>query len=98
MDYSDGLKDVLIRKINKAEKDLLTLKLDYCRFVYGISHRSNVSLNECLYQIKNVDLDSMARDERGQWSRPKISGVKLGKDKRPLSNELVSLGEAWELT
>lgn len=37
MDYAASLRQVLIRKITRAERDLDQLKLDYCHFVYGIS-------------------------------------------------------------
>ncbi len=96
MDYADGLKNVLIQKINKTEKSLYSLKLDYCRFVYGLSHRSKVMYDQVLYQVRSVNLDSMTRSEGGEWSRPEISVVRL-EDNRPVDNETIDLGRNWEL-
>ena len=45
MDYGDSVQKVLLRKIQKAEQDLLQLKLDYCRFIFGLSHRTRVISN-----------------------------------------------------
>jgi len=97
MNYAEGLREVLIRKINKAERDLHQLKLDYCRFVYGISHRSRVTADDGVYLVKSVDLDSMSRLDTGEWSKPRISGVKLGQDQRPIGAELVLLDRNWDL-
>ncbi len=97
MEYADGLKSVLIQKINKTEKNLYNLKLDYCRFVYGISHRSKVVYDQVLYQVRSVDLDSMERSEQGEWSRPEISAVRLQDLGSPEQNDLVNLGKNWEL-
>jgi hypothetical protein len=96
MDYADGLKKVLIQKINKTEKSLYSLKLDYCRFVFGLSHRSKVMYDQVIYQVRSVDLDSMTRSEGGEWSRPEISVVKL-KDNCPVDDEIIELGRNWEL-
>ncbi|KZY31361.1 MULTISPECIES: hypothetical protein [unclassified Oleiphilus] len=96
MDYADGLKNVLIQKINKTEKSLYSLKLDYCRFVYGLSHRSKVMYDQVVYQVRSVDLDSMTRSDGGEWSRPVISAVRI-EDNRPVNNEAVDLGRNWEL-
>lgn len=97
MDYSDGLKSVLIQKINKTEKSLFGLKLDYCRFVYGISHRSRVIYDQVVYQVRSVDLDSMTRCEKGEWSRPVISAIPVDKNYSSLEGEAVDLGRNWEL-
>ena|SRR5690606_35716531 len=97
MNYAEGLREVLIRKINRAERDLHQLKLDYCRFVYGISHRSRVASQDGVYQVKAVDLDSMCRLDTGEWSKPRISGVKLDSNHRPLGLDVVLLDRNWDL-
>jgi len=97
MDYADGLKDVLIQKINKTEKNLYGLKLDYCRFVYGLSHRSKVIYDQVIYQVRSVDLDSMVRSKKGEWSRPLVSGVRIDSDRSFLEGEVVNLGQNWDL-
>ena len=96
MDYAEGLKNVLIQKINKTEKSLYSLKLDYCRFVFGLSHRSKVIYDQVVYQVRSVNLDSMIRSDSGEWSRPEISAVRLV-DNRPTDDEIVELGQNWEL-
>ena len=97
MEYADGLKNVLIQKINKTEKNLYSLKLDYCRFVYGISHRSKVMYDQVLYQVRSVNLDSMVRSEKGEWSRPEISAVRVADIGKVEQSELINLGKNWEL-
>lgn len=97
MEYADGLKNVLIQKINKTEKNLYSLKLDYCRFVYGISHRSKVIYDQVIYQVRSVNLDSMVRSEKGEWSRPEISAVRVSDLGTPDQSELVDLGKNWQL-
>jgi hypothetical protein len=97
MDYGESLRQVLIRKINKAERDLYQLKMDYCRFVFGISHRSKVYLNDQIYQVKAVDLDSMTRSESGEWTKPRVSGVVIDSKPGMLSDEVVQIGCDWEL-
>jgi hypothetical protein len=97
MEYADGLKNVLIQKINKTEKNLYSLKLDYCRFVYGISHRSKVMYDQVLYQVRSVDLDSMVRSDKGEWSRPEISAVRVADLGNAEQTELVNLGKNWDL-
>lgn len=97
MNYSDGLKSVLIQKINKTEKSLYGLKLDYCRFVYGLSHRSKVIYDQVVYQVRSVDLDSMDRGEQGDWSRPGISAVRIDNNNNLLHGETIELGQNWEL-
>jgi hypothetical protein len=96
MDYADGLKNVLIQKINKTEKNLYSLKLDYCRFVYGLSHRSKVMYDQVVYQVRSVNLDSMDRGDAGEWSRPEVTAVRI-KDNRPVDDEMIELGQNWEL-
>lgn len=99
MDYADGLKDVLIRKINKAEQGLNSLKLDYCRFVYGLTHRSRVLYDQVHYQVRSLDLDSMVRNEDGGWSRPIVHAARLkaGQTQAGHDAEIVNLGLNWEL-
>ena len=97
MNYSDGLKSVLIQKINKTEKSLYGLKLDYCRFVYGLSHRSKVIYDQVIYQVRSVDLDSMDRGKQGEWSRPGISAVRLDDNHHLHQGETIELGQNWEL-
>lgn len=99
MDYADGLKDVLIRKINKAERGLNALKLDYCRFVYGLTHRSKVIYDQVIYQVRSLDLDTMIRSEDGQWSRPAVYAAKLKTGQLQASHEaeIINLGQNWEL-
>jgi len=97
MEYADGLKDVLIRKINKTEKSLYGLKLDYCRFVYGLSHRSKVTYDQVVYQVRSVDLDSMVRTEDGEWTRPSVSGVRITPKAGSRHSDLEHLGQNWEL-
>ncbi|WP_198343305.1 hypothetical protein [Oleiphilus messinensis] len=96
MDYGDSLRTVLIRKINKAERDLYQLKLDYCRFVFGLSHRSRVTADQSCYQIKSVDLDSMTRTESGDWCKPNVAGILLNSELQPLGGEVIQLGNSWE--
>ncbi|UZE94610.1 hypothetical protein [Alkalimarinus alittae] len=97
MDYTESLRGVLVRKINKAERDLQQLKLDYCRFVYGISHRSKVACDESVYLVKAVDLDSMVRNEEGEWSKPQVSGVLLDSDFNPVGGGVIQIGKRWDL-
>ena len=102
-EYASGLRDVLIRKINKAEQSLYELKLDYCRFVYGLSHRSQVIYDGVVYQVRAVDLELMERTQNGEWTKPGVKAVRYqaGISPRPegaLSDEdLIDLGQHWEL-
>ena len=95
--YAEGLKDVLIRKIVRAERDLQQLKMDYCRFVYGISHRTRIKVDEQVYLVKSVDLDSMKRLDSGDWSQPGVSGVMLNTDGEEVNSEVVQISSGWEL-
>ncbi|BES71469.1 hypothetical protein RE428_24870 [Marinobacter nanhaiticus D15-8W] len=92
MDYADGVHQVLLRKISKAEQDLMQLKLDYCRFIFGLTHRSLVNAKGQVWQVQSVDVDSMVREENGGFSRPGLMGVPQGSmpDARP-----VPLGNDW---
>ncbi|SDW66172.1 hypothetical protein SAMN04487960_103410 [Marinobacter mobilis] len=94
MDYADGIKNVLLRKIHKAEQDLLQLKLDYCRFVYGLSHRSRVQAHGREYQVNSVDVASMTRQPDGSFSRPEVIGVPVGPTD---TGEAVQIGCNWTL-
>ncbi|MFT6907099.1 MAG: hypothetical protein ACJAS1_003773 [Oleiphilaceae bacterium] len=97
MEYADGLKNVLIQKINKTEKNLYSLKLDYCRFVYGISHRSKVIYDQVVYQVRSVNLESMSRSEKGEWSRPEISAMRMSDIGKVGQYESINLGRNWEI-
>ncbi|MDX1755045.1 MAG: hypothetical protein R3175_03200 [Marinobacter sp.] len=94
MYYADDLENILLRKIQKAEQDLLQLKLDYCRFVFGLSHRSRVRCADSVYRVTTVDVDTMEQREDGRFSTPVVHGVPLGAD---LRSTPVSLGRDWEL-
>lgn len=96
MDYADSLRQVLIRKITKAERDLDQLKLDYCRFVFAISHRSWVRVDDALFLVRSVDVDTMERLAEGDFSKPLIWGVPLKSDGIVSDDELVPLGKDWE--
>lgn len=96
-DYASGLKDVLIRKINKTEQSLYGLKLDYCRFVFGLSHRSKVTYDEVVYQVRSVDLDSMIRKDDGEWTKPNVTAVRHSQNQGVLRSEPVDLGQHWEI-
>ncbi|MDL0429532.1 hypothetical protein QPM17_00200 [Marinobacter sp. TBZ242] len=94
MDYGDSVHKVLLRKIQKAEQDLLQLKLDYCRFIFGLTHRSRVKCNGRSYMVRSVDVDSMERLENGSFSRPAIYGAPA---EGPDTAEAQSLGTDWTL-
>lgn len=92
MDYADGVHQVLLRKISKAEQDLMQLKLDYCRFIFGLTHRSLVNAKGQVWQVQSVDVDSMIREESGGFSRPALTGVPQGSAP---GVEPVALGNDW---
>lgn len=94
MDYAESVHQVLLRKINKAEQDLMQLKLDYCRFIFNLTHRSLVRIDETVYKVQSVDLDSMTRDESGAFGKPDISGVPLD---APPGCEARNLGKGWSV-
>ena len=91
MNYGDSVQKVLLRKIQKAEQDLVQLKLDYCRFIFGLNHRSRVTSGDTTYTVRSVDVDSMARQEDGSFGKPRISAVADG------SESVQELGTDWEL-
>lgn len=95
MDYGDSVQKVLLRKIQKAEQDLVQLKLDYCRFVFGLTHRSRVTLDGTTYLVRSVDVDSMQRLDDGSFSRPQISGCLEGSTDEA---QVRSLGDNWALS
>ncbi|MFV8572448.1 hypothetical protein ACNQ6O_14675 [Marinobacter sp. SBS5] len=94
MDYGESVQEVLLRKIRKTEQDLLQLKLDYCRFVFGLSHRSRVIAKGQCWLVRAVDVDSMQHTEEGGYSMPALTCVLADTDK---VTEVVSLGTDWEL-
>ncbi|MCM0612019.1 hypothetical protein KFJ24_05955 [Marinobacter sediminum] len=94
MDYGDSVQKVLLRKIRKAEQDLVQLKLDYCRFVFGLTHRARVVSGGNTYMVRSVDVESMENTDDGGFSRPAIDGTPAD---QPDHTESVSLGSDWEL-
>jgi len=98
MQYGDSLKGVLLRKINRAERDLVQLKLDYCRFVFGLTHRTCVEKDGRFYQVTTVDVDTMERDEQGEYSPPAVSGLPVDDKGRVTDRTPVELGRDWALS
>ena len=94
MDYGDSVHGLLLSKIQKAEQELLQLKMDYCRFIFGLSHRSRVLVDGRAFLVRSVDIDSMTRLENGHFSRPAISAVPID---APETAEPVELGTDWAL-
>ncbi|HLT13779.1 MAG TPA: hypothetical protein VK006_06755 [Marinobacter sp.] len=94
MDYAESVQKVLLRKIQKAEQDLLQLKLDYCRFVFGLTHRARVTVDGKSWLVRSVDVDSMKHAEEGGFTKPVIAGTPADDE---TSRETVSLGTGWEL-
>lgn len=94
MEYADSVQQVLLRKISKAEKDLLQLKLDYCRFIFGLTHRSRVKADARIYQVRSVDVETMARQLDGTFTKPELTGVLV--DSAP-GVEAKALGAEWTL-
>jgi hypothetical protein len=94
MDYGDSVQKVLLRKIQKAEQDLVQLKLDYCRFIFGLTHRSRVTLDGTIYLVRSVDVDTMKRHEDGNFSKPELSGMPEGSDNEA---DVKPLGGNWQL-
>ena len=94
MDYGDSVQKVLLRKIQKAEQDLVQLKLDYCRFIFGLSHRSRVAVGGVTYLIRSVDVDSMKRHEDGTFSKPEVSGTPEDSSDE---SDVRALGDGWQL-
>ncbi|PCM45816.1 hypothetical protein [Marinobacter sp. ANT_B65] len=94
MDYGESVQKVLLRKIRKAEQDLMQLKLDYCRFVFGLGQRTRVVSGGETYLVLSVDVDSMVSTEEGEFSRPAVAGVPVD---APDQAEIVELGSDWTL-
>ena len=94
MDYGDSVQKVLLRKIRKAEQDLVQLKLDYCRFVFGLTHRARVVSGGDLFLVRSVDVETMRHDEAGGFTKPAIAGSPVDQAKE---NESVQLGTDWVL-
>ncbi len=94
MDYSDSVQKVLLRKIIKAEQDLLQLKLDYCRFIFGLTHRSRVQVEGKSYLVRSVDVEAMTRQSDGSFSKPIVAGVPA---EATGSGQPIDLGTQWEL-
>ncbi len=94
MDYGDSVQKVLLRKIRKTEQDLLQLKLDYCRFIFGLTHRATVLVDGQPYLVRSVDVDSMVTLEDGGFGKPAVTGVpaEAGNGAEP-----VNLGTEWTL-
>lgn len=91
MQYADSVHKVLLRKINRAEQELMQLKLDYCRFIFDLTHRSQVESGGRRYQVVSVDVGSMERQDDDSFGRPEITGVAVDNDKA----EPVNLGRDW---
>ena len=94
MDYGESVQKVLLRKIRKAEQDLAQLKLDYCRFVFGLTHRARVISGGITYLVLSVDVESMATTEEGRFTRPRVAGVSAD---TPDGAEAIELGTDWVL-
>lgn len=94
MDYGDSVQKVLLRKICKAEQDLVQLKLDYCRFVFGLTHRVTVSANGQSWVVRAVDVESMSYTEDGELTKPVVTGTPANADS---GMEAVNLGNDWTL-
>jgi hypothetical protein len=94
MEYGDSVQKVLLRKIRKAEQDLMQLKLDYCRFVFGLTHRARVVSGGATYLVLSVDVESMVSTDDGAFIRPSVAGVP---SEKPDQTEPVPLGTDWVL-
>ncbi|MGC8118935.1 hypothetical protein [Marinobacter sp. VGCF2001] len=93
MDYGESVQKVLVRKIRKAEQDLVQLKLDYCRFVFGLTHRATVLADGQSWVVRAVDVESMEHTDDGGFTKPAITGVPANES----SEETVNLGNDWTL-
>lgn len=94
MEYGESVQKVLVRKIRKAEQDLTQLKLDYCRFVFGLAPRTKVEWGGDRFLVLSVDVDSMKSTDDGGYTRPMVSGVPAS---QPGHAEPVQLGTDWAL-
>ncbi|ABC30753.1 hypothetical protein HCH_04038 [Hahella chejuensis KCTC 2396] len=94
--YADSLREFLVRKIVKAERELQQLKMDYCRFMYGISHRTQIKFEGGVYLVQSVDLNSMQRLDNGEWGKPCVTAIRLdGGESEKASPRLIP--SQWEL-
>ncbi|WP_336366508.1 hypothetical protein [Marinobacter sp. C2H3] len=96
MDYGDSVQKVLLRKLKKAEQETIQLRLDYCRFVFGLSRRTRVVADGQVYEVCSVDIDSMAYNADGTLTRPAVSGLPLGEGATATA-EPTFLGTDWQL-
>jgi hypothetical protein len=94
MDYGASVQKVLLRKIRKAEQDLAQLKLDYCRFVFGLSHRARIVSGGTVYIVCSVDVESMENTEENDFTRPSVTGTPAD---QPDYQTPVALGTDWTL-
>lgn len=97
--YADGVKSLLLRKIRKAEHELVQLKMDYCRFIFGLSFGALVVSNGKLYVVDQVETESMQLLDSGDWSRPSLQARPvdaLAVSKKQLSAP-VQLAPDWEI-
>jgi hypothetical protein len=94
MDYGASVQKVLLRKIRKAEQDLAQLKLDYCRFVFGLTHRARVVSDKTVYIVCSVDVESMDNTEDNDFTRPSIMGTPAD---QPDYQAPIPLGTDWAL-
>lgn len=94
MDYGESVQKVLLRKIRKAEQDLVQLKLDYCRFVFGLTHRATVTAKGQSWLVRAVDVDSMAYTDDGEFTKPVVTGTPLTDES---AKENITLGTDWQL-
>lgn len=94
MDYANSVQGVLLRKIQKAEQEVMQLKLDYCRFVFGLTHRSRVVAGGKEFVVRSVNVDSMSYLTDGSFSRPELTGVPTIPEN---ASESVQIGRDWVL-
>ena len=94
MDYGDSVQKVLLRKIRKAEQDLIQLKLDHCRFVFGLTHRARVVSDDRIFLVRSVDVETMKPTDDGGFTKPAIAGSPIQSADDP---EPTQLGVHWTL-
>lgn len=94
MNYGASVEKVLLRKIRKAEQDLIQLKLDYCRFVFGLTHRARIISEGRVYIVCSVDVESMENTDDDTFTRPVVSGTA---EDQPNYQAPVILGRNWVL-
>ena len=97
--YADGVKSLLLRKIRKTEQELVQLKMDYCRFIFGLSFGALVVSNGKLYVVDQVETETMQLLDTDEWSRPALQARPvdaLAVSKKQLSAP-VQLPPDWEI-